>query len=146
MVASAVITELVEPTRGARTIELAPDAQSVPMARRLVRNDLRHSDVLPGVIDSALIIITELVSNSIVHAQPVRRNGSMVGVVVRWTVAGDHVLVDVTDGGGPDLPRLKPHSPTDAAGRGMTIVDHLADSWTVEEQPGAVTVHAVVSG
>lgn len=140
-----VVAEALETrSRVSRAVELAADPGSVPVVRGLVRDDLRRSGLVETVIDNTLIVVTELVSNSVVHARPLRRNGSVMGIIARWDVVGDRVEIDVTDGGGPQLPEKKLLSPTDAAGRGLTIVDRLTNTWSVDVGADAVTVHAVI--
>jgi hypothetical protein len=39
-----------------------------------------------------------------------------------------------------DVPRLRPESPSAPTGRGLLIVDHLADDWGVDLVPGGKTV------
>lgn len=140
-------SSVVAPTQRADAAQarwFAADVSSVPLARRAVRDDLLHRDLLPRLVDNTLSVLTELVSNSIVHARPVRRNGSVEGIIVSWEVSDDHVVVDITDGGGASTPSLKHFAPTDPAGRGMSIVDQLSDEWTVRRKHGMVTVRAVV--
>lgn len=142
-----VVAEALETrSRVSRAVELAADPGSVPVVRHLVRDDLIHRGVAETIIDNTLVVITELVSNAVVHARPVRRNGSVRGIIARWDVVADRVEIDVTDGGGPQLPAKKLLSPTDAAGRGLTIVDRLTDSWSVDVGADTVTVHAVING
>lgn len=141
---SVVATISAQRADAARTHTFACEIASVPQARRLVRDDLLHRGVLPRLVDNTLSVLTELVSNSIVHARPVLRNGSAEGILVSWEAKIDRVIVDITDGGGPSTPTLKRVSPTDAAGRGISIVDQLSKEWTVHRRHGMVTVHAVV--
>ncbi|HEY9410097.1 MAG TPA: ATP-binding protein [Jiangellaceae bacterium] len=139
-----VATDLAERADATRTVELAGSVSSVPEARHIVRDDLVRRRVPPTVIDNALIVVTELVSNAILHAEPLSMAGSSAGVVLRWSVADHHVFVDVTDGGGDDLPQQKLAAPVETAGRGLAIVDAVASHWTVQVDAGQVTVHAVV--
>ena len=74
------------------------------------------------------------------HAQPAA-DGS---IVVTWAPRGRAASSSaVTDGGGGTRPRSV-HAPASAlAGRGMAIVDVLADEWWTERTPTrARTVHA----
>lgn len=129
---------------GARALQLVSELSSVPAARHVVADDLRASGVPRTVLDNVLLVVTELLSNSILHAKPVPLTEVPEGVLLRWTVVGSHVLVDVTDGGGPDQPQLK-HVPTvEPDGRGLAIVDALAREWQVHTDDGQVTVLAVV--
>lgn len=145
----AVATKLAERVEAAHTVELAADVSSVPAARHLVQDDLRARGLPATVIDNALIVVTELVSNAVLHAKPLELTGSVAGastgIVLRWAVHNGTVSVDVTDGGGIELPAVKRTPPADTAGRGLAIVDAVTRDWTVEVEPGRVTVHAVVA-
>ena len=74
------------------------------------------------------LLVTELVTNAIVHAQ--------TSIVVTVTTHESAVRVAVRDES-PARPFLKTAAPTDVTGRGMAIVDGLADAWGVETAPGA---------
>ncbi|SDT77241.1 Anti-sigma regulatory factor (Ser/Thr protein kinase) [Streptomyces sp. TLI_053] len=97
--------------------------ESAGAARKLVRDALGDH---PRVADAELIV-SELVTNSVLHSKSGRPGGS-VWVEVRRSA--DTVWIDVADEGGRDgLPLHR--APDEAAdfGRGLTLVDALADSW-----------------
>lgn len=129
---------------GGRTVELVNAISSVPTARHLVKDDLRAAGIPPALLDNALAVVTELVSNAISHAKPLQLSGSAQGVILRWTILERHVTVDVTDGGGPNHPQLRRPPSAEPDGRGLAIVDALAQGWSVRSENGRVTVHAVV--
>jgi hypothetical protein len=64
---------------------------------------------------------------------------------LRWTAELDRVLIDVTDGGGPDRPHVETADIGDVGGRGLAIVQALAIDWGVTWVGPAVTVYAVVA-
>lgn len=140
---------VVAANREARTdsgvaIELASTVGSVPHARHLVAEDLRRAGLAAPVVENALIVVTELVTNAVLHAQPLARGGTAPSVSLRWAVVGDTVMIDVTDGGGRQRPRLRRPSSAEDAGRGLSIVDAVTLEWGVRAEPGRVTVHALV--
>ncbi|MFI6347487.1 ATP-binding protein [Streptomyces sp. NPDC050560] len=94
--------------------------QSADRARSLVRTALGVWGLRRAVDDCALIV-TELVTNAVKHAR---------GPSLRVTVArrGRFVRVAVTDGS-RTLPRLRHPSGAEADGRGLMLVDALADEW-----------------
>lgn len=116
----------------------------MPHARHLVAEDLRGADVPTTVAENALIVVTELVTNAILHAQPLPLSDARSGVLLQWSVMGADVLIDVSDGGGPERPRVRQPSTAEAAGRGLSIVQAVAREWGVRAEPGRVTVHATV--
>ncbi|NED95324.1 ATP-binding protein [Phytoactinopolyspora alkaliphila] len=138
------VTAKRPPTDDARILELPSKVSSVPEARHTVSDDLRNSGVPQAVVDNVLMVVTELVTNAVRHAEPLRFSDTRRGVRLRWIVIDHHVLIDVTDGGGPDQPRLRRAATADPEGRGLAIVDALARDWSVRSTNGEVTVQAVV--
>jgi len=116
-------------------------ASSVRSARMRLRSDLRCSDVSRATVDDALIVLSELVGNSVRHAHPL----SSGRIMASWTVEPDAVVVSVTDGGSGSAPRVA-HSGEDAlGGRGMAIVDSLSRRWFVRRGADSSTVTAEIS-
>lgn len=89
-------------------------------------------------VDDAALLISELVGNAVRYARP------LAGGVIRvsWQCEPHRLLVRVTDGGGPDAPRLRRAGPADTRGRGLAIVDALAYTWGVENHSDTSTVWA----
>src|SRR6266536_949767 len=77
-----------------------------------------------GIGDAALVL-SELLSNSIVHARPLHGRWLQVA----WIVDAGSVEIAVSDGGGPTRPHAEPPSLSSLGGRGLGIVDHLSDRW-----------------
>lgn len=105
-----------------RAVHLGPEAASVPMARRFVREALAGLD-LADVVDAAEICVSELVTNAVLHAR--------TGVTVRTGVVGPVVRLEVQDGS-TVAPRRLVHTMGSATGRGMELVALLARSWGVD--------------
>lgn len=131
-------------TDDARVLELSSTAASVPHARHHVGADLRQAGVPQHVVDNVLVVTTELLSNAVRHARPLAFDDHRRGIRLRWIIVDRHILVDVTDGGGPQAPALRDPSAVDSAGRGLAIVDALTRDWTVRSEHGELTVQAVV--
>jgi two-component sensor histidine kinase len=93
---------------------------SAASARRFVDAALRRWDVEPDVADIALLLTSELVTNSYRHASC----DAQVSVVRRPEV----VRVEVHDAGGGRVQR-RPLDPERPDGRGLNIVDALASRW-----------------
>ena len=100
---------------GAREVWPAGGA-AVPAARHLVRTHLQ-SNGRAGLVDSAELIVSELVGNVVLHV------GGTVEVAVE--VADDEVLLSVTDES-PLSPHLRVFSRTSSTGRGMRLVHSLS--------------------
>ena len=148
------------PTSSA-TMAVPHGPESVSAARRRLRKDLAGQQVPDVVIDDAVLILSELLSNACRHARPLEpvpdldecpepatyQNEHVEDgrVVVGWELHSDGLLtVEVTDGGGPTRPRRGSPSLTARGGRGLGIVGQLASDWGVRDAPGEVTVWAVL--
>ncbi len=135
-----VVTRQV-PTSSTMSVPHGP--AGVGEARRRLRQDLRNRGASDAVIDDAVLILSELLSNSCRHARPLEDER----VRASWGQDQDgEVTIAVTDGGGPTRPRLGMPSVTARGGRGLTIICSLARDWGVLEgdPSGAVTVWAVL--
>jgi signal transduction histidine kinase len=105
------------PSSERRQIVLEPVPASARIARELVRS------VTEGADDGrAALIVTELVSNAVGHAR------FELGVCVQRD--GATLWVEVTDDG-PGWPELRSGDVHDLSGRGLFLVDQLADTWGV---------------
>ncbi|MGP8300392.1 ATP-binding protein [Streptomyces inhibens] len=139
----------------------------VGMARRRMREELLASGVQDTVVDDAVLILSELLSNSCRHARPIYENGSpdsvraaskdaardasrgtpSASVRASWRIdAQGRLTVAVTDGGGPTRPLPATPSVTAHGGRGLAIIRSLAKDWGVRDTAtGEVTVWAALS-
>lgn len=104
-----------------RVLELAPEPESVPLARRFVRT--RLAGHLEDVVDAAEMCGSELVTNAVLHAR--------TDFQLRVDDDGDIVRLEVRDRS-TLLPRRLVHTVRSATGRGMELIGHLAESWGVD--------------
>ena len=126
----------------AQTLRVPWKMRSAVDVRRAVVSELRTLGVDATVIDEAEVVLSELVTNAVRHAKPLA-DGS---IRVSWTVRGDVVEAEVTDGGGPTTPRLAPRSLWSASGRGLRIVRSFAHEWGVLEDGNGRTVWVALGG
>jgi anti-sigma regulatory factor (Ser/Thr protein kinase) len=110
-----------------------PDARRVQMARRVTAAWLRCCG-LPDLVDDATLIVSELVTNAIVHS-----SGSQVTLTLAIRDGFLHIAVhDETPG---DFTVHNADSDAER-GRGLFLVDHLADAhggtWGTSDE-GATT-------
>ena len=82
------------------------------------------------------LVISELVTNSVVHANL----GEEDTVLVEVTVLDDRLAIAVTDPGSDLTPRLLPRDLTKANGLGLHLVDQMCLSWGVRRSPSATKV------
>lgn len=85
--------------------------------------------------DRIELIVSELATNALRHT------GMEFLLAVNTTDAD--IRVDVSDAG-PGRPEIRSPSPWEPSGRGLHIVDTLADRWEVTPGPGGKTVSFVV--
>lgn len=126
----------------ATSVVLLPHAPtSVSIARRHLSADLFASGVLDSVIDDATVIVSELLSNALRHARPLPSGQ----IRVAWSKDGDSVEVEVSDGGATTEPRRGRPALSSLGGRGLGIVESLAECWGVRhEDGGGATVWAIL--
>jgi anti-sigma regulatory factor (Ser/Thr protein kinase) len=122
------------------TLRVPFAASSVSVARQRLKTWLVDSGVRREVVDDARVVISELVGNSVRHAQPLADGD----IVVSWEVNDRGLQISVTDGGSGTRPRKVNASSSALAGRGMAIVETLADSWWADRTRTTSTVHAVL--
>ncbi|MER6078874.1 ATP-binding protein [Streptomyces sp. NPDC001833] len=112
---------------------MPPVAGAVSDVRRRAGAVLAAWKVSPDVIEDALLVVSELLTNAIVHALP--------PAVLRLSWMRDAGLgtlrIEVTDAGPAGQPPagIDP----DEHGRGEEIVHALATRYGIETRPGAVT-------
>jgi CheY-like chemotaxis protein len=87
---------------------------------RLFLSDRLAEWRLDGLMDTALLLTTELVTNAVIHA------GSAVRVTVRRGL--DNLRVEVADTGGGAL-HLREPGPDATTGRGLQLMEALATAW-----------------
>ena len=122
----ALLAELAMTEATVTSLELAGEPASVGLARRSVRQaclELRR----PDLVDKACLVVSELVSNAILHAPG--------GCELRLRSSGSSLRIEVLDQGDgtPD-----PRGPAEdgEGGRGLQIVSTLSFAWGVEAAGG----------
>lgn len=109
--------------------------EAVSVVRRRVRTVLADWNLAPDLAEDALLVISELITNAVVHALP--------PAVLRLSrvVDGSHVLrVEVTDAGAAAAdgrPVVEPDA--DEYGRGLDIVTALAAECGTRVHAGGIT-------
>ena len=104
-------------------LRLPPTPDSVPLARRFVRQQLRETEC---DVDTVVLLVSEVVTNAVLHA----RSDIRVSLEVR----GDTARVEVADSS-PAPPRLHRFHVESATGRGLRLLDQLALGWGVQSAP-----------
>jgi anti-sigma regulatory factor (Ser/Thr protein kinase) len=109
-------------------LSLEPDVGAASRAREALEELDGH--VEDEVLDDMRLLVTELVTNSVRHAdadpdEPVR---------LEVTVDDERVLVAVEDGGNGFSPRRRTADSPDEGGWGLHLVEQVSDRWGVEAE------------
>ncbi|MET7438521.1 ATP-binding protein [Streptomyces sp. NPDC005496] len=119
--------QLAHPPRNFSVL-LSPTPRGARLARLLAVEQLRCWE-LPSARTAH--IVAELAANAVTHGRVPGRDFRLTLYVV-----GDTLRVEVTDTRGDRLPALpREVSPESASGRGLLLVDALADRWGVSSGP-----------
>jgi anti-sigma regulatory factor (Ser/Thr protein kinase) len=81
-------------------------------------------------LDRATQIVAELAANASTHGRVTGRDFRLTLYVVAGTLR-----IEVSDTRGDRLPRLQQADPSGESGRGLLLVDALADRWGVTPGP-----------
>ncbi|WP_455770664.1 ATP-binding protein [Streptomyces antibioticus] len=118
--------------------ELAAHPGSPAQARRLARTRLTGWAVCEDTCDTAALVISELVTNAIVHTDS--------DVVVCELYDGDDLVrISVRDEGcAPGEPHPSPQRPEEEHGRGLLLVAAVCHAWGAQEHGAGLLVWADV--
>jgi CheY-like chemotaxis protein len=118
-----VLVDVTRPPVAAdATLDLADALESAAVARRFVRDRCAQWR-LDAVVDDVLVVVSELVTNAVIHAQS--------GAELRLVLSEALLRVEVVDdGAGAPDPQLA--SSEDEHGRGLLLVTVLSDAWGVD--------------
>ena len=116
----------------ARRFQPALDAPGA--ARRFVTETL--ADLPPEQLQAIALMVSELAANSVRHAK------APFDITIRRSETT--VRVEVTDDG-PGAPVMRSPRSNESSGRGLHIVDTLADAWGVTEEGAGKTVWLTLS-
>ncbi|MGQ4431514.1 MULTISPECIES: ATP-binding protein [unclassified Streptomyces] len=104
--------------------QLPHTARSAGRARALLRLQLTDWKITSEVADTAELLLSELVTNSIRHART--PSGREIGL--RFAMYDGRLRVEVADAS-DRRPRPREAAPEDEGGRGLTLVQALAERW-----------------
>jgi anti-sigma regulatory factor (Ser/Thr protein kinase) len=117
-------------------LRMLPDPGAPAYVRGWLRDMLRGSGLRDELVSDALLVVDELVTNAVVHAE--------TPIVVTLDHSSDECRCMVSDRGvtGP-LPRLVERA--DGTGRGLRVVNAVASSWGVERTALGTSVWADIN-
>ncbi|WP_086832397.1 ATP-binding protein [Streptomyces sp. NRRL B-24572] len=114
-------TQVPVPAHGFRVL-LSPTPRGARLARLLAVEWLRARELPYGTVEAAEHVVAELAANAATHGR-VSGRSFRLGLLVH----ADVLRIEATDTRGTDLPRRP--------GRGLLLVEALADRWGVEPGP-----------
>ncbi|WP_326612216.1 ATP-binding protein [Streptomyces scopuliridis] len=105
---------------------------SVARARHWLRDELQRWRLHTDLCDVAVLVVSELFTNAVLHTA-----SALISCEVR--LLAEHVRLDVHDQGARDG-APSPRSPDSRAenGRGLLLVESLAEAWGVGSREGGV--------
>ena len=106
------------------TLELAPEAAS--QARAVVNEELGR-EVSAKVLQDAMLLVSELVTNAVRHAP----SGGIPEVELRLKLDPERVRVVVSDPGAGFIAEPRLPTASESSGWGLYLVDRIADRWGV---------------
>jgi anti-sigma regulatory factor (Ser/Thr protein kinase) len=137
---SSVATRSTRAKHAPVTLRVPFAASSVALARKHLKSWLTEYGAPRDVIEDGRVVLSELVANSIRHAEPLA-DGTLL---ITWKLERRGLQMSVSDGGSPTRPR-KVNAPSSAlAGRGMAIVESLCVAWWADKTRSQSTVHAIL--
>ncbi|MGW7583069.1 ATP-binding protein [Kitasatospora sp. NPDC054768] len=105
--------------------------ESTPLARYLLRAYLSGLPAGERYADTAELLLGELFANAVQHSDAPDDQH----IEVRFTVTGSRLRLEVHDAD-TTHPSLRLPAPDDEHGRGLLLVDQLAERWGSANRPG----------
>ena len=118
--------------KGGFRLSISGGAHAAGKARREISR--LRADLDAPLLESVRLLVTELVTNSVRHA-----NAGTVELAV--LVGNERVRVEIANPGSPFEPVQREEDPASDDGWGLFLVDRISDSWgVVEEEAGTQRV------
>lgn len=133
----SVLEDVAGQSGDVATVDLSQDPASVGQARRFTRERLERWGA-DALIENAVLVVSELVTNAITHA------GSVCRVVLRRSAGSGSIRIEVTDFGSGS-PEPQTPSPIRPNGRGLLIVSSVAAAWGIDPSVDGKIVWAEIA-
>jgi anti-sigma regulatory factor (Ser/Thr protein kinase) len=111
------------------SVDLPPEPSSATRARQLAREHV--AECPPEVIDTVALLVTELVTNAVLHAR------TELHLVIETEPGVVRLRVEDHS---PGTPVIRNYGTDDVTGRGLALVDMIATRWGVDPRPGGKAV------
>jgi anti-sigma regulatory factor (Ser/Thr protein kinase) len=119
----AILSAVLGRPDGARpavSAEVEPAPEGVAAARAVADKACAEWDIDDSAAFDISLIVSELATNAVRHGRP------PIELVLRREV--DCIVIEVSDGA-PGRPTRREAAPSEASGRGLTLIDALASQW-----------------
>ncbi|KUM72387.1 ATP-binding protein [Streptomyces curacoi] len=119
------------------TFRIPKRRRHVPTARQHIRKALAAWAITDELADTVVLSANELVTNAVTHCRT-----SDAQIKVTLTLDGPELLLEVCDPDRDRLPHIHDSGPDEEGGRGLALVEELADIWGHRQEPYAKCVWA----
>jgi anti-sigma regulatory factor (Ser/Thr protein kinase) len=109
-----------------RTMTFPRQIQAAPAARQFVQ----RAAIGHPAADDTILLAAELIANSVVHALDATK------ITITVAVSTAFIRVDVHDDGALGIPHMRPSDPAAEDGRGLQLVNQIAQRWGFTRGPG----------
>lgn len=125
------------------SLHLRRDAASVPLARRLLLGTMETAGVDPDISYDLSVALSEACANAVEHGGNAARGGTSEAYRVTAYLDGEKCRIEVADAG-PGFPATeararppaRPASSDAEHGRGLCLIQELADHVHIGNKPG----------
>ncbi|MFE9440637.1 ATP-binding protein [Streptomyces sp. NPDC006602] len=123
------------------SLHLRREAASVPLARRLLLGTMETAGVDPDISYDLSLALSEACANAVEHGEDGGHEGSSQAFRVTAYLDGEKCRIEVADSG-PGFsavrhrPPARPVSVEDENGRGLWLIEELADHVHIGNKPG----------
>jgi len=118
------------------TLTLEPHPTSPGAARRHIAQ-LLEAGPLAELVETAALLVSELVTNAVLHAATAIELSCRIEAGSVWVEVKDHSSV---------APSVRHYDATASTGRGLGLVEGLADDWGIDVDEGGKTVWFLLAG
>ncbi|MFG2477749.1 ATP-binding protein [Streptomyces fagopyri] len=124
------------------SLRISESPQGFAQAREFTRRTLSRW-ALGDRGDDAVLVVTELATNAVLHAAPQARAGH-TGVWLKLTLRRTHLVCAVTDQSDRPPMCARRNDALEVHGRGLRIVEALSEHWGWTRSPAGKTVWAML--